>query len=456
MKRLDNYVNMLMGGAFSVTDKVKMFIKNGPKYVLDDKVFTIEFKNTDDEGNTTYFIKSNDSYYYNVDDAFIIKESDALKPLSIGVKNNFLNRTPPLNKPISATKEQYEIEKSKVRNTEDLGPLLANAKESARNKAEQEVDASEVAKNKRRNSTAANQAKRTAEAAEAAASADPLNNDKKAAADAARAEADKAEAARAVAEASYNAEKDIKVKAAEAAAEALVKSNAAARAAAVPAPAPAPEQRAEEAAAQRTVEAPRVEAERLAIARAAREAREAEQLRAETARVTAEREAAEREAEQLRAETARVTAEREAAERDRLAAAAKVAAERDRLAAAAKVAAERDRLALAPTTKPVPVAKSTQLSSQIMSFYDSGPAEPTYFRVTVYKTMNGKDVYVNSGPAYPQDTVKKILDAFKVSGKICVVSSGKQFVKSLNGEKDLYTTLGQLHLKYESVELYVL
>ena len=90
------------------------------------------------------------------------------------------------------------------------------------------------------------------------------------------------------------------------------------------------------------------------------------------------------------------------------------------------------------------------------SFYDSGPSEPTYFRVTVYKTINGKDTYVNSRPAYPSDTVKKILDAFKVSGKICVVSSGKQFVKSLNGEKDLYTTLGQLHLKYESVELYVL
>ena len=91
----------------------------------------------------------------------------------------------------------------------------------------------------------------------------------------------------------------------------------------------------------------------------------------------------------------------------------------------------------------------------VQEYYDSGPAEPTYFKVTVYKTINGKDVFVKSGPAYPQDTVKKILDAFKVSGNICIVSSGKQFVKSLNG-KDLYTTLGMLHLKYESVELYVL
>jgi hypothetical protein len=116
-----------------------------------------------------------------------------------------------------------------------------------------------------------------------------------------------------------------------------------------------------------------------------------------------------------------------------------------------------------PTSK-----QSAQLSSQIMSFYDSGPADPTYFKVTVFKTVGGKDVYVNSGPAYPSDTVKKILDAFKVSGNICIVSSGKQFVKSLHNrvnenksfkggsENDFYTTLGQLRLKYESVELYVL
>ena len=102
---------------------------------------------------------------------------------------------------------------------------------------------------------------------------------------------------------------------------------------------------------------------------------------------------------------------------------------------------------VAQPSKPPVVATS--------SFYDSGPVEPTYFKVSVYKTINGKDTYVNSGPAYPQDTIKKILDAFKVSGNICIVSSGKQFVKSLNG-KDLYTTLGQLHLKYESVELFVL
>jgi len=119
---------------------------------------------------------------------------------------------------------------------------------------------------------------------------------------------------------------------------------------------------------------------------------------------------------------------------------------------------DKDLVVLSVKLNPAPAAPVPSGSPVVAapSFYDSGPSEPTYFRVTVYKTINGKDTYVNSRPAYPSDTVKKILDAFKVSGKICVVSSGKQFVKSLNGEKDLYTTLGQLHLKYESVELYVL
>ena len=89
------------------------------------------------------------------------------------------------------------------------------------------------------------------------------------------------------------------------------------------------------------------------------------------------------------------------------------------------------------------------------SYYDSGPDEPTSFNVSVYRTKDGKDSFVGTRPAYPSTSVKTILDSLKQSGDPVIVSSGEQFVKSLNG-KETYVTLGNLHLKYDSVKFFVL
>jgi hypothetical protein len=88
-------------------------------------------------------------------------------------------------------------------------------------------------------------------------------------------------------------------------------------------------------------------------------------------------------------------------------------------------------------------------------YYDSGPAEPTSFNVSVYRTKDGKDSFVGSKPAYPSTSVKSILTDLKQSGETVIVSSGEQFVKSLNG-KETYSTLGNLRLKSESVKFFVL
>jgi hypothetical protein len=88
-------------------------------------------------------------------------------------------------------------------------------------------------------------------------------------------------------------------------------------------------------------------------------------------------------------------------------------------------------------------------------YYDSGPAEPTSFNVSVYRTKDGKDSFVGTRPAYPSTSVKTILDGLKQSGETVIVSSGEQFVKSLNG-KETYSTLGNLRLKSESVKFFVL
>ena len=65
-------------------------------------------------------------------------------------------------------------------------------------------------------------------------------------------------------------------------------------------------------------------------------------------------------------------------------------------------------------------------------YYDSGPAEPTSFNVSVYRTKDGKDSFVGTRPAYPSTSVKTILDGLKQSGETVIVSSGEQFVKSLH------------------------
>ena len=106
--------------------------------------------------------------------------------------------------------------------------------------------------------------------------------------------------------------------------------------------------------------------------------------------------------------------------------------------------------AAAARAPPAPPAPATQAV-----YYDSGPAEPTSFNVSVYRTKDGKDSFVGTRPAYPSTSVKTILDGLKQSGETVIVSSGEQFVKSLNG-KETYSTLGNLRLKSESVKFFVL
>ena len=135
-----------------------------------------------------------------------------------------------------------------------------------------------------------------------------------------------------------------------------------------------------------------------------------------------------------------------------MAAAARAAA--SAMAAAARAAAA----AAAPGAGPAaaqPAAPAPPAPIPQAVYYDSGPAEPTSFNVSVYRTKDGKDSFVGSKPAYPSTSVKSILDGLKQSGETVIVSSGEQFVKSLNG-KETYSTLGNLHLKYESVKFFVL
>jgi len=110
MKRLDNYVNMLKGGAFKVEDKVKILYKDEYK----DTTFTIELKNTETD---TYFIKSGDIYIYNIVEGYIFKNPSNPPTMAEEVEHKgkirYLKSHPPEIKPIVATKEQYDEEKKK-------------------------------------------------------------------------------------------------------------------------------------------------------------------------------------------------------------------------------------------------------------------------------------------------------------------------------------------------------
>jgi hypothetical protein len=112
-------------------------------------------------------------------------------------------------------------------------------------------------------------------------------------------------------------------------------------------------------------------------------------------------------------------------------------------------------LAAAAAAAPAPPAAAAAAPTPQAVYYDSGPAEPTSFNVSVYRTKDGKDSFVGTRPAYPSTSVKTILDGLKQSGETVIVSSGEQFVKSLNG-KETYSTLGNLRLKSESVKFFVL
>jgi hypothetical protein len=88
-------------------------------------------------------------------------------------------------------------------------------------------------------------------------------------------------------------------------------------------------------------------------------------------------------------------------------------------------------------------------------YYDSGDQQYHTFKVTVYATKQNRDLYVGGGSVSRAETVKSVLDSFKQKCNTCIVSSGKQYVKSLEG-KDLYTTFAHLNLKYDNAEIYII
>jgi len=81
--------------------------------------------------------------------------------------------------------------------------------------------------------------------------------------------------------------------------------------------------------------------------------------------------------------------------------------------------------------------------------------KPDTYNVFIYKSMNGKDMYIGSTTANSSHTIKQILDNFKVSGKVCIVSYETQIVTSLN-HQDFDITLDLLHLQFPKIKLYIL
>jgi len=81
--------------------------------------------------------------------------------------------------------------------------------------------------------------------------------------------------------------------------------------------------------------------------------------------------------------------------------------------------------------------------------------KPATYNIFIYKSMNGRDMYIGSTTAHSSHTIKQILDNFKVSGKVCIVSYETQIVTSLN-HQDFDITLDLLHLQFPKIKLYIL
>jgi hypothetical protein len=88
---------------------------------------------------------------------------------------------------------------------------------------------------------------------------------------------------------------------------------------------------------------------------------------------------------------------------------------------------------------------------------DNGEPELMLFKVYVYRMgrneRNGDDLLAHATASRSQ-TIKSVLDGVKGANpnQRCIVSSGKQFVTSLD-PKDYYTTFANLRLRYPQAEL---
>ena len=81
--------------------------------------------------------------------------------------------------------------------------------------------------------------------------------------------------------------------------------------------------------------------------------------------------------------------------------------------------------------------------------------KPEIYNVFIYKSINGRDMYIGSTTANSSHTIKQILNNFKVSGNVCIVSYETQIVTSLN-HQDFDITLDLLHLQFPKIKLYIL
>jgi hypothetical protein len=87
-------------------------------------------------------------------------------------------------------------------------------------------------------------------------------------------------------------------------------------------------------------------------------------------------------------------------------------------------------------------------------YEDNDEPDLMMFRVYVYRTGRNGDDLLASSTANRSQTIKSVLDAVKGANpsQRCIVSSGKQFVTSLD-PKDYYTTFANLRLRYPQAEL---
>ena len=87
-------------------------------------------------------------------------------------------------------------------------------------------------------------------------------------------------------------------------------------------------------------------------------------------------------------------------------------------------------------------------------YEDNGEPELMMFKVYVYRTGRNGDDLLASSTANRSQSIKSVLDAVKGANpsQRCIVSSGKQFVTSLD-PKEYYTTFANLRLRYPQAEL---
>ena len=105
---------------------------------------------------------------------------------------------------------------------------------------------------------------------------------------------------------------------------------------------------------------------------------------------------------------------------------------------------------------PIPEEESKQTREYNLD-YDGGDPDISVFTVHVYKNTGHGDVLLGSRTVRTTDTIKSVIDSVKGANpnQRCIVTCYKNFLNSL-GPKDYYVPFGNLRLKYDQVELWLI